>query len=1178
MKTFTEPLKEYRDFQAIRDDLLLGHTPIQVSGCVQVQKSHFIHGLGQDYRYRLIVTYNDLRAKEIVQDYKLYDRNVYFYPAKDIIFYNADVHGNAIVRERMAALKHLLCGEPCTIVMSISAGVERLFGSAEIQKYGLSISAQSTETLSQLREKLMTMGYRMKEQVSEPGEYAVRGGILDVYPLTEDTPYRIEYWGDEVDSIRSFDVSNQRSIENVAEVRIFPAAELVLNADELAAGLKKIETEAKKVSNRFRAEMKTEEGARIRKTVEELRENVLYLQGAVNMESYVAYFDKETVSIFDYFPKDETLFVLDEPLRIQESAEMTANEFAESMTGRLEKGYILPGQMKAIFDYKKLLASFLTRKTLLVNTLNIGISTLLPKKEYDIAVKSVASYNNSFETLVKDLENYKRRGYRVLLVSGSHTRAARLAQDLRDYEINAFYSEDEERVPAPKEIMVTYGNLRGGFEYPVLKFVVIAESDIFGKEKRTRKPAPKYQGNKIHNFQELAFGDYVVHENRGLGIYRGIEQVESNKVVKDYIKVEYAEGGVLYVPVTAMDVLQKYADADAAKKPKLNRLGGAEWTKTKTRVQKAVREIAGDLVKLYALRENKKGHAFGKDTVWQKEFEELFPYEETDDQLKAIMETKEDMESTKIMDRLVCGDVGYGKTEIAIRAAFKAVLDGMQVAILVPTTILAQQHYNTFSQRLLDFPVRVDMLSRFRTPTQQKKTIESLAKGSVDIVIGTHRLLSKDIRFKNLGLLIVDEEQRFGVTHKEKIKQMRDTVDALTLTATPIPRTLHMSLIGIRDMSVLEEPPVDRLPIQTFVLEHNDEMIREAINRELARDGQVFYVYNRVQGIDEVAYKLQQLCPEAIVAYAHGQMSERELEKIMFRFISGEIDVLVSTTIIETGMDISNVNTILIDDADRMGLSQLYQLRGRVGRSNRTAYAFIMYRRDKMLSEVAEKRLSAIREFTDLGSGFKISMRDLEIRGAGNLLGAEQSGHMEAVGYDLYCKMLNDAVRSMKGELPEEESFETAIEADMDAYIPSTYIKNEMQKLDMYKRIALTQTVEDMEELQEELVDRFGDLPASVNLLVNVAHLKAIAHKAYVEKVIIKEGFMVLQMYERAKLSVERLPEFLNAFPRRISMTPGKCPTFTYTFSLNSREKQSNLQLVEDAKKVLEQLARLAEA
>ncbi len=1177
MKTFTEPLKEYREFQAVRDDLLMHHTPVQVSGCTQAQKSHFMYAIGKDYRYRLIVTYNDLRAKEIVEDYRLYDRNVYFYPAKDIIFYSADVRGNAIVKERMAVLKQLLRGEPCTVVMSIQGGLERLLPPSELHRFELHIFDGCGETMETIREKLSAMGYRLCEQVEAAGEYAVRGGILDVYPLTEETPFRVEFWGDELDSIRSFDIDSQRSIENVDRISIYPATELILTADELAAGLSRIEREAKTVIQRFREEMKTEEGARLRHSVEELKENVQYLQGEVNLEPYIEYFAKETVSFFSYFPPEETVYFLEEPARIAENAEVTATEFSESMIGRLEKGYLLPGQMDAIFDYKKLLAEFTTRNTVLISTLAVKNVLPSPRIGYELAVKTVASYNNSFETLVKDIENYRKKQYRILLVSGSHTRAARLAEDIRDYDIGAFFSEDENRVPAPREVMVTYGNLRNGFEYPHIKFVVIAESDIFGREKKKTKKKSTYQGNRIQSFQELSYGDYVVHENHGLGIYRGIEKIESNRVVKDYIKLEYAGSGVLYVPATGLDVLQKYADADAAKKPKLNKLGSVEWRNTKAKVHKAVKEIAGELVRLYALRREKNGHAFSKDTVWQKEFEELFPYEETEDQLRAIEDTKQDMESHKIMDRLICGDVGYGKTEIAIRAAFKAVSDGMQVAILVPTTILAQQHYNTFSQRLMDFPVSVDVMSRFRTPTQQKHTLERLRKGQLDIVIGTHRILSKDVQFKNLGLLIVDEEQRFGVTHKEKIKQMREDIDALTLTATPIPRTLHMSLIGIRDMSVLEEPPVDRLPIQTFVLEHNDEMIREAINRELARDGQVFYVFNRVNGIDEVASKVQQLCPEANVAFAHGQMNERTLEKIMYEFVSGEIDVLVSTTIIETGMDISNVNTIIIDDADRMGLSQLYQLRGRVGRSSRTAYAFILYRRGKMLSEVAEKRLSAIREFTELGSGFKISMRDLEIRGAGNLLGAEQSGHMEAVGYDLYCKMLNEAVRTMKGEMTEQESFETAVDADMDAYIPATYIKNEMQKLDMYKRIASIETEEELTEMQEELTDRFGDMPTCVNLLLNVALLKAMAHRAYVEKLTLKSGFLVLQMYAKAKLAVERLPEFLGAFPKKLSMTPGKCPTFTYAFAKNGRDKLDYYSMFEEIKQVLAKLGELAE-
>ena len=681
--------------------------------------------------------------------------------------------------------------------------------------------------------------------------------------------------------------------------------------------------------------------------------------------------------------------------------------------------------------------------------------------------------------------------------------------------------------------MTAYGYIAEGYEYPMLKFTVIAESDIFGKRKKKKK-RKTYEGRKIQSFSELKPGDYVVHENHGVGIYQGIEKIVVDKISKDYMKISYAQGGNLYIPATQLDLIQKYAGSDS-KKPKLNRLGTQEWTKTKAKVRGAVKEIAKDLVELYAARQNQDGFVYGKDTVWQKEFEEMFPYEETEDQLLAINAVKKDMESHKIMDRLICGDVGYGKTEIAIRAAFKAVQENKQVVYLVPTTILAQQHYNTFCQRMKDFPVRVDLMCRFRTPAQQRDTIQNLKRGLVDIVVGTHRVLSGDIEYKDLGLLIIDEEQRFGVQHKEKIKKLKKNVDVLTLTATPIPRTLHMSLIGIRDMSVLEEAPQDRLPIQTYVMEYNDEMVREAIERECARNGQVYYVYNRVEDIAEVTAHIQKLVPELNVSFAHGQMKEHELEKIMYDFINGDIDVLVSTTIIETGLDISNVNTMIIHDADRLGLSQLYQLRGRVGRSGRMAYAFLLYRKDKLLKEIAEKRLAAIREFTDLGSGFKIAMRDLEIRGAGNLLGAEQHGHMEAVGYDMYCKMLNEAVKHLKGELSEEDTFTTALDINVDAYIPDSYIPNEYHKLDIYKRIAAIESEEEMDDMIEELIDRFGDIPKKVELLLEVARLKNLAHQAYVTEVTQKGVTYTFRMYEKAKIHVERIPDLLKQFPEALS-------------------------------------------
>jgi transcription-repair coupling factor (superfamily II helicase) len=742
-----------------------------------------------------------------------------------------------------------------------------------------------------------------------------------------------------------------------------------------------------------------------------------------------------------------------------------------------------------------------------------------------------------------------------------------LAEDLREFEISAFFEEDGERQVMPGEVMIIKGQLRSGFMYPMIKFVAISDTDIFGEKKKRKRRKHGYSGTNISSFTDLNIGDYVVHENHGLGVYRGIEKIEVDHIVKDYIKIEYAKGSNLYVLATQLDMIQKYADS-TAKPPKLNTLGGQEWKKTKTRVKKAVADIAKELVQLYAIRENSNGYQFSPDTEWQKEFEEMFPFEETDDQLNAIAEVKKDMESTKIMDRLICGDVGFGKTEVAIRAAFKAVQDDKQVAYLVPTTVLAQQHYKTFKQRFKDFPVRVEMLSRFRTKSNIDKTIKDLNKGYVDVVIGTHRMLSKDVKFKDLGLLIIDEEQRFGVKHKEQIKELKNNVDVMTLTATPIPRTLHMSLIGIRDMCVMEEPPQERMPIQTFVMEYNEEIARDAINRELARGGQVYYVYNRVQDIAEMAGKVQALVPDASVAFAHGQMSERQLEEIMYDFVNGDIDVLVTTTIIETGLDIPNANTIIIHDAEKMGLSQLYQLRGRVGRSNRTSYAFLMYSRNKMLTEVAEKRLGAIRDFTELGSGVKIAMRDLEIRGTGNLLGAAQSGHMEDVGYDLYCKMLNDAINTLKGNKPMDD-FETKVDLTVDAFVPPSYIKNEALKMDIYKRIAGIETMEEYEDMQDELLDRFGDIPNQVENLLQIVLLKNAAHQAYVTEISGHKNRIKLTMWKDAEVDVERIPILVREYKGRLKFMPKDEPYFIF------EPKPGTGTVIENARKLVESLSTL---
>ena len=1169
MKTFIAPLMELKEFNDIRDNIKMKTLPVQVTGCIDSQKCHLIHGLGEEFKYRVIVTYNDLKAKEIYEDYRLYDKDVFLYPAKDIIFYSADIHGNAIVRERLKVLRRIIEKKDATIIVSIDGGMDRILPLQTIKDRIISISTESVIKLQEFSNSLVHLGYERQAQVESPGEFAVRGGIIDIFPLTEEAPYRIELWGDEIDSIRTFDVSSQRSIEQVDGLVIYPAAEIIPDEGRLKAGIKKLEEEEKKYYKSLRDQFKTEEAARIHQIIGEFKENLEAFQGMVALESYINYFYEQTVSFFHYFDNDDTIFFLDEPGRLVEKGEAVETEFREGMIGRIEKGYILPGQIDVIFGYKEAMGFLANKNSILISTMEVKNNFYAPKRKYDFTVQTVSSYHKNFEVLVKDLERWKKNKYRVILLSGSRTRAMRLSEDLREYNLSAFYSDDMDRVLQSGEIMVAYGNLRRGFEYPLIKLVVISESDIFGTEKKKKRKKPSYEGNKIQSFTELTPGDYVVHENHGLGIYKGIEKIEVDKVTKDYIKIEYGGGGVLYILATGLDVIQKYSGSEG-RKPKLNKLNSIEWKNTKAKVKGAVREVAKDLVELYAQRQQKVGFQFSSDTIWQREFEEAFPYEETDDQLNAIEAAKKDMESSRIMDRLICGDVGYGKTEIAIRAAFKAVSDGKQVVILVPTTILAQQHYNTLVQRMMDFPVSIDVMSRFRSSAEQKKTLERLKKGNLDIVVGTHRVLSADVKFKNLGLLIVDEEQRFGVGHKEKIKQLKKDIDVLTLTATPIPRTLHMSLVGIRDMSVLDEPPVDRLPIQTYVLEHNDEIIREAISRELARGGQVYYVYNRVNGIDEVANTVAKLVPEANVAFAHGQMNEHTLEKIMFEFISGEIDVLVSTTIIETGLDISNVNTMIIDDADRLGLSQLYQLRGRVGRSNRTAYAFLMYKRDKMLREIAEKRLHAIKEFTELGSGFKIAMRDLEIRGAGNLLGAEQSGHMEAVGYDLYCKMLNEAVKSMKGEDLEEDTYETTVDMDMDAYIPATYIKNEVQKLDIYKRIADIENEEEMMDMQEELMDRFGDMPSAVNNLLNIALIKAICHGLFIVGLVHKDNELKLMMYPKAKLSVEKIPELIAKYKNSLKLIPQANPYFVYQLPANPKGKADTLTTFDHLRKLLE--------
>ena len=1112
MKTLSNPLLKFDTYIDIKTAMSQQAYPIVLNGCVDSQKAHFIPNLGEDFPCRFVLTYKEEKAKELYQDLSFFDPNTVLYPSRDVLFYSADVHSNHIERQRMDILKKIVEGKPLTIVACLDVFMEKMIPFEEFKEHCLTIDFESIIDTDALKLKLSELGYENSGLVEAPGQFGIRGGIIDIFPLTEELPVRIELWGDEVDSIRSFDTETQRSVEKLDEVQVYPATEIILSRNKIGEAVRRMKEEYKKQEEAFKKRKRFAEKERLRKMTVRTEEELLSFGTAEGSEALLSYFYEKTVSFLEYLPEN-TLFFIDEPHRVLEKGKTYEEEFFLCMQSRLEGGYVLPGQADLLFGYEEILSKVMVGPLILLSSVIQDYAFYKPKTTCDIEAKSIFSYNNSFDQLIKDLEHWKKQNYRILLLSSSTTRAKRLAENIKDYGLLAYFAADFDRTIAPGEIMVASGRLGNGFEYPTLKFVVLSEKDIF-KERKAKKPKKKsqYSGQKINSLSEISVGDYVVHEKYGLGIYRGMEKIESDGITKDYINIEYKDASNLFVPASQLELIQKYSNL-SARKPKLNKLGGTEWEKTKSRVRSQVQIAAQDLVKLYAERQAKEGYAYGKDTVWQKEFEELFPYEETEDQLSAIEDTKRDMESHRIMDRLICGDVGYGKTEVAIRAAFKAVMDSKQVVYLVPTTILAQQHYNSFKERMEHYPVEIAMLSRFCTPKEQKRIFDGLKNGTIDIVIGTHKVLSKNIKYKNLGLLIIDEEQRFGVKQKEKIKQLKKDVDVLALSATPIPRTLHMSLAGIRDMSVLEVPPVDRRAIQTYVMEYNEELVREAIERELGRGGQVYYVYNRVNNIDEVAAGLQRLLPNATVEYAHGQMGERQLETIMSGFINKEIDVLVSTTIIETGLDIPNVNTMIIQDAQLFGLSQLYQLRGRVGRSNRTAYAFLMYRRNSILKEEAEKRLKAIREF---------------------------------VGYDLYCKMLNEAVLTMKGEQQEVDTFTTSIDLSIDAYIPETYIKSESEKLSWYKRIATIETQEESEDMIEEMTDRYGDTPAPLIRLMDVALLREEAHQAWLLSIEQKGSKILFTMNPRAKVRVEEIDGFLKQYRNKMKIKPEANPVFVF--------------------------------
>lgn len=1102
MKNILDVLDEMAVFNDIKEALKKEGRAVLASGLVDSGKVHFAESLRDDLPFHLYVTYDEKKAALIEWDCRFFGGETYTYPAKDIVFYSADMHSNDLVAKRIACIKAIIDRldmeeeelktlPPLTIVTTIDGLTDFL---VPIDKYREN-TVKLTNTLSISRDalvkQLIAIGYEKTPMVEIPGQISERGGLLDIYPITEENPIRIEFWGDDIDSIRSFDIESQRSIEAVKSCDIFPAREDIFSEDEINTGIKKI----RKERDLRLDELGDNEKKKSKETYEmcnRLRHAVADMEIGRSYGKFFTYFEKNKKSLIDYFPLDRTLITWDEPTAIEERYLALEVEFKSSVEYRFENGYIISGQMNMLESLKNIYKLCHLRRLLFTSTLYNTFKGHTPDLSFNIESRGVNAYNNSFTELIKDLKRYKKLKYRVIFVTSSRSRRDRLVDDFRDNDIEAYSSDREEADIAPGLVMVMEGGIGKGVSYPEINFALITENDIYTSQ---RKKKNKEKKNKLSIDElNLSLGDYVVHENYGIGIYQGIVKQTVEGIEKDYIKIDYAGNSCVYILATQTDMLQRYASADTDKKPKVNKIGTLAWSRTKSKTRESVEMVAADLVKLYAKRSNMHGFRFDPDTEWQREFEEMFPYEETRDQLDAISDIKADMESDRIMDRLVCGDVGFGKTEVAIRAAFKAVQSGKQVAILAPTTILAGQHYDTFVQRMKAFPVTIELMSGMKTKGQNAEVADNLNLGLTDIVIGTHRVISDDVKFKDLGLLIIDEEQRFGVNHKEKLKKLKENVDVLSLSATPIPRTLSMSLAGIRDMSTLEEPPVDRNPIQTFVTQHDDGIIREAITRELSRQGQVYYVYNRVNRIEEIQAHLEALVPDATFACAHGQMDNKTLTSIMTKFINGEIDVLISTTIIETGLDIPNVNTIIIENAENFGLSQLYQLRGRVGRSTRTSYAFLLYRRDKMITEVAQKRLSAIGEMTDLGSGYRLAMKDLEIRGAGTMLGKTQHGHMAAVGFEMYTRMLNEAVARQKGiEVPEH--FETSIDIVVDAYLPDSYVQKESQKLDLYKRIASIATISELKDMEDELLDRYGPIPLPAKNLLNIAIIKAMAHR-----------------------------------------------------------------------------------
>ena len=1133
MNFLVKTLKENKKFQELTKQISKTG-PIAISGLVDVEKLHVLAGIfNETKRPMVLVTYNEIQARKLYQDLKKLIKQTYFFPKKEITSYDYVAQSKEIEYKRIDVLNKMYLAkqqkEPIIIVTTIEAVMQKMVAKDTLYQNVIDFEVGKTYLLDEIKEKLVGLGYERSDLIENKGQFSIRGGIVDV-GLSEKIGVRIEFWGDEVDSIRFFQISSQRSTEMLKEITIFPAHELIVQ--DLSEAVKNIQ------------EKYPEEIEDI-----ELIKNGDYIS---KINKYFNEFYENQASFLDYM-SDEYLLLLDENSKINQRKTNIIEDNNKLIESLVEKEKFVP---EAIENISKFEYNF-EEKQIIYLEQNDSIKNI---QKYYFETREINFYNLQLDLLLADIVTYQKNKKKVVLLAGNEISAKKLCDILKENQINYKYEQEAENVK-PGEIIVTIGGFSSGFENYDLNLIVISLQNNFEEPvRRKKKLSSTFKDSEKIVFADLKPGDIVVHQTHGIGQFIGVNTITADGVTKDYIKIKYRNDDILYVPTNSLDSVRKYIGGGDNSSPRLNKLGGKEWSATTSKVKKNLEAVAKDLIELYAKRQKIKGFSFSPDTPWQKQFEDSFPYTETDDQLRCIQDVKKDMEKPQPMDRLLCGDVGYGKTEVAIRAAFKAVMDQKQVAYLVPTTILANQQYEEFKTRMQEFAINVELLNRFKTKKEQDEIIKKLKLGEVDVVVGTHRLLSEDVNFKDLGLLIIDEEHRFGVKDKEKIKKLRTNIDVLTMTATPIPRTLHMSIVGVRDMSVIYEPPHNRKPVQTYVLEYDQEVITEAITKEIERDGQVFYLFNQVEGIEKKANEISMLVPEAKVGFAHGKMSGRELEEIMESFINQEINVLVCTTILESGIDIPNANTIIVENADRLGLAQLYQIRGRVGRSDKQAYAYVTYKRDKLLSEVADKRLKAIKEFTEFGSGFKIAMRDLEIRGAGSMLGEMQHGHMEQVGYDTYCKLLDEVIKEMQGiEVVEEQDVQ--IDLAVSSYIPDNFIENSSQKIEIYQNIALCRTEEELQNVIDEVIDRYGRLPKELENLIDIARIKQLARKANILKIAQRENGIVFY-FVKEKIKPEMVNTLITKYPMLVKFSNAVEPYVTLRI-------KENENIIEKAKEFL---------